>query len=278
MRDPQGRSWLQRHREERFDQSFMDDMNEELKHAIQNPKDIARLRQFTSQRSLIKSILPQVLIGIFIGYIEYFIVGILYTVISIIVLFPILYAHSVSLRTRDGTFIMYPTDDFLDWEKMFVPTPIWNLVQKKTGLTLENGKINGRATFLCTKVEFLPDSNIPFFVEIAWAHSNRLKYALFSSIMDDLTAMLKDTLLEVAKLKQVGKVEAIVEATKQSKDTIDAITSAYYDDMMTVLKKQKITEEEADLYEREVKELLQNPEYIRALMKKKGEEQRQETS
>ena len=101
---------------------------------------------------------------------------------------------------------------------------------------------------------------------------------MFESVLDDLTTMLKDALLEVAKLKQTGDVKSITEGTRLSRELIEAITSAHKDSIMSVLKKERLTEEETNVYEQEVSELLKNPEYLQALIKKKaGEEARQET-
>jgi hypothetical protein len=48
---------------------------------------------------------------------------------------------------------------------------------------------------------------------------------------------------------------------------------------MAVLRKQNVRQEEADAYEKEVQDLLGNPEYIRALIRKKEDEKpRPETS
>ena len=141
------------------------------------------------------------------------------------------------------------------------------------------GQVNGRITYWCVEVRYLEGSNIPWFVDIAWAHYNRAKYAMFQSVLDDLTTMLKDALLEVAKLKQTGDVKSITEGTRQSRELIEAITSAHRDSIMSVLRKERLTEQENEVYEREVEELLSNPEYLRALLRKKGGEvTRQETS
>ena len=88
-----------------------------------------------------------------------------------------------------------------------------------------------------------------------------------------------DALLEVAKLKQTGDVKAITEGTRQSRELIEAITSSHRDSLMSVLRKERLREEESRIYEEEVEDLLSNPEYIRALLRKKrGEAERQETS
>jgi predicted HAD superfamily phosphohydrolase len=90
--------------------------------------------------------------------------------------------------------------------------------------------------------------------------------------------MLKDALLEVAKLKQTRDVTSITEGTRQSRELIEAITSAHKDSIMSVLRKQKLSERENQVYEKEVEELLNNPEYLQALIRKRGDEVRQETS
>ena len=283
MKDSMGRGFWQRRRENAFEKSQKsnEDRREELKKAFQTKsgENISRLMKFVSFRSLIKAMLPQLIIGSILAFVEYDLVGFIYTIISVLVYVPMIYLYSKTLRTRNGVFIMVPTSDFMDWERLFISDEIWSLVEKKTGLTLESGRINGRITYWCTEVKYLEGSNIPWFVDIAWAHYNRAKYAMFQSVLDDLTTMLKDALLEVAKLKQTGDVKAITEGTRQSRELIGAITSAHKDSIMSVLRKEKLTEQENEVYEQEVEELLSNPEYIRALLRKKGgETERQETS
>ena len=273
MKDRQGRGWFERHKEKSFESGFHDDFKAELKKAMDENGNIESLRRFTSKSSLIKSMIPQIMLGIFLAYIEYRIIGLLYTVGSLGIFIPGITMYSRSLRTRTGTFLMVPVDDAMDWERIFVSEEIWSLVKKKTGLTLEQGKINGRITYWCTEVKFLPGTNIPWFVEIAWAHYNRAKYMMFSSIIDDLTDMLKETLLEVAKLKKTGKVEAIAEGTRQTKEMIDAIETAFRSDVHEIVRKQEIDEEQAEIQEKRVNELLNNPTFLKALIeKKKGEE------
>ncbi|MBX8640720.1 MAG: hypothetical protein KIS29_10335 [Thermoplasmata archaeon] len=283
MKDAMGRGFWQRRRENAFEKSGADAdrRREDLKKAMRSRsgENIGRLQKFVSFRSLIRTMLPQLIIGIILAYVEYDLVGLTYTLISVLVYVPMIYFYSRTLRTRNGVFIMVPTSDFMDWDRLFISDEIWSLVEKETGLTLESGRINGRITYWCIEVRYLDGTSIPWFVNIAWAHYNRAKYAMFQSVLDDLTRMLKDTLLEVAKLRKMGKVESIVEATRQNEESIDAITSAHRDSIMAVLRKQNVRQEEADAYEKEVQDLLGNPEYIRALIRKKEDEKpRPETS
>ena len=272
MKDRQGRGWFERHKEKSFESGFHDDFKAELKKAMDENGNIESLRRFTSKSSLIKSMIPQIMLGIFLAYIEYRIIGLLYTVGSLGIFIPGITMYSRSLRTRTGTFLMVPVDDAMDWERIFVSEEIWSLVKKKTGLTLEQGKINGRITYWCTEVKFLPGTNIPWFVEIAWAHYNRAKYMMFASVLDDLTEMLQNTLLEVAKLRQTSKVEAIVEGTRQTKEMIDHIESAFRDTSYDIIKKQDLDEDQAQIYQEQVEGLLQNPTFLRALAEKRKKE------
>ena len=282
MKDAMGRGFWERRREKAFEKSqkTVEERREELRKAFQTKsgENISRLMKFVSFRSLLKAMLPQLIIGGILAYVEYDLVGPIYTMISILVYVPMIYLYSKTLRTRNGVFIMVPTSDFMDWERLFISDEIWSLVEKKTGLTLESGRINGRITYWCVEVKYLEGSSIPWFVDIAWAHYNRAKYAMFQSVLDDLTTMLKDALLEVAKLKQTGDVKSITEGTRQSRELIEAITSAHRDSIMSVLRKERLTEQENEVYEREVEELLKNPQYLDALIKKRGDQVRQETS
>jgi hypothetical protein len=272
MKDRQGRGWMERHREKSFESGFHDDFKAELKRAMDEHGNIEALKKFTSRRSLIKSLIPQFIVGIFLSYIEYRIIGLLYTIASLAIFIPALSMYARSLRTRSGTFLMVPQDGAMDWERIFVSEEIWSLIDKKTGLTLEQGKINGRVTYWCTDVKFLQGTSIPYFVEIAWAHYNRAKYMMFASVLDDLTEMLQNTLLEVAKLRQTSKVEAIVEGTRQTKEMIDHIESAFRDTSYDIIKKQDLDEDQAQIYQEQVEGLLQNPTFLRALAEKRKKE------
>jgi hypothetical protein len=95
---------------------------------------------------------------------------------------------------------------------------------------------------------------------------------MFASIIDDLTDMLKNTLLEVAKLKKMGKVEAISEGTRQTKEMIEAIETAFRANVHEIVRKQDMDGEQAGLYEKNVNELLSNPTFLRALVEKRKEQ------
>jgi len=282
MKDELGRGFFQRQKEKAFkkSQATTEEQREQLKKAMldKSGKNVAALQKFVSLKTLLRAMLPQLIVGILIGIVEYELVGIIYTVVSLIIYVPLIYIYSRTLRNRTGTSIMVPTSDGEDWDLFFVSDEIWSLVEKKTGLTVENGKINNRVTYLCTDVKYLEGTRIPYYVEIAWKHYNTLKFGMYKSVLDDLTTMLKDTLLEVAKLKQTSDIKSITEGTRISREMIEAITSAHKDSIMSVLKKERLAEEEANVYEQQVNELLKNPEYLQALIKKRaGEEARQET-
>ena len=99
-----------------------------------------------------------------------------------------------------------------------------------------------------------------------------------ASIIDDLTYMLQNTLLEVANLKKTGKVQAITEATRQTEEMIDSIETAFRSNVHEIIRKQGIDGEQAEIYEKNVNDLLNNPTFMRALVekRKKEEEARQE--
>lgn len=276
MKDPEGRGYFERRREKKIIASDAEAQTrrDELRQAMRSKsaQNMAKLTIYTSLRSLVKTMLPQLLIGVILGYVEYVLVGLLYTIVSIVVYIPLIYLYSKTLRERNGVYIMVPTSNFRDWERLFVSNEIWSLVDKKTHLTMEEGKINGRITYWCIDVKYLEGSNIPYYVEVAWRHYNPAKFGMFVSVLNDAVKMVEDLLLEVAKLRKLGRVEAITEATRQTEATIEAITSAHRDSIMDVVRKQNLTQDEADVYQKEVSELIENPEYIRELVKKQKED------
>ena len=124
MKDAMGRGFWERRREKAFEklQRTVEERREELKKAFQTKsgENISRLMKFVSFRSLIKAMLPQLIIGGILAYVEYDLVGPIYTSVSILVYVPMIYLYSKTLRTRNGVFIMVPTSDFMDWERLFI--------------------------------------------------------------------------------------------------------------------------------------------------------------
>ena len=272
MKDRQGRGWLERQREKSIESGFHDELQSELEKIIKEHGNVESLRKFISRKSLVRSLIPQLTLGVVLGYIEYIIVGLLYTMISIMIFVPALSVYARSLRTRSGQFLMVPQSDYRGWKRIFVSEEIWALIEKKTGPTLEDDKINGQATYWCTEAKYLPGTSIPYFVKIAWGQYNRAKFMLFASIIDDLTEMLENSLLEVAKLQQASRVEAIVEGKRQTEEMIKHIESAFRDTANDILKKQDLDEAQAQVYQEQIEDLLQNPTFLRVLAEKRKKE------
>ncbi len=272
MKDEMGRGYWQRKREKKFMQIHAPETpHGENKGENETAKSILALTQYTSFRSVLRAMLPQLIIGSILGYVEYDLVGSLYTMISLIIYVPLIYFYSRSLRKRQGVYIMVPTSDFLDWDRMFVSEEIWDLMQKETGLTLEEGKINGMATYWCTDVDYINGTNVPYHVVIAWAHYNRAKYAMFESVIDDLTDITKSLMLEVAKLQKMWKVGTIQEGLRQTDETFDALAASHKEGILAVLKRIKQMESEANKYGEDVDSLLKSPTYVNELLKKVNE-------
>jgi hypothetical protein len=276
MKDSTGRGWMERRREKSFEKLHKseEEKKEELRKAFKEKsgENIARLSSFVSFKSLARTMIPQLIIGGILAYIEYILVGPIYTIISIAVYIPMIYLYSRTLRTRDGVYLLVPTSEFLGWDRLFVSEEIWSLVDKQTHLTLESGKMNGRITYLCPKVKYLDGSNIPYWVEIAWAHFNHLKFAMFEPILDEVLEMYEAALLELAELKKMAEIEGIKEGTRQMEERINGIASAYTDNIFDLLKKQGISKEKAGEYDKQISFMMEHPEYLKELLKEQASE------
>ena len=102
MKDAMGRGFWERRREKAFEKSqkTTEERREELKKAFQTKsgENISRLLRFVSFRSLLKAMLPQLIIGGILAYVEYDLVGPIYTSVSILVYVPMIYLYSKTLR------------------------------------------------------------------------------------------------------------------------------------------------------------------------------------
>ena len=85
MKDNMGRGFWERRREAAFEKSHtpIDDSREELKKAFKSKSaaNIAQLRKFTSIRSIIRAMLPQLFVGGILAFVEYRLVGLIYTIL-----------------------------------------------------------------------------------------------------------------------------------------------------------------------------------------------------
>ena len=72
MKDRQGRGWFERHREKAFESGFHEEIQDELKKVINENGNVEALKKFVSRASLIKSLIPQLLLGIllFVYFVE----------------------------------------------------------------------------------------------------------------------------------------------------------------------------------------------------------------
>ena len=96
MKDAMGRGFWERRREKSFEksQTSSEERREELRKAFatKSGENISRLMKFVSFKSLLKSMLPQLIIGAILGFVEYDLVGPIYTLVSVLVYVPMIYS------------------------------------------------------------------------------------------------------------------------------------------------------------------------------------------
>lgn len=276
MKDEEGRGFFQR-RKEQFLKKSMDIENEQKKALGKALRDqagnnTAELMKFLSFRSILRAMLPQLIIGTLIAIVEYELVGFTYTLASIAIYVPIIYVYSKTLRRRrtKQIFVPAPQRGNRAFDILSISEEIWELIKKEEGLTIAVLDFNGRDTIVCERAEFIANTLIPTSVKEAWSTFNYVEFMLLRPLLEKLTDLVKEMMLENTELTETMDIKSIVEAKRQTKETIESITSAHLDSIMAVLKKIETTTNDVKTKNEHVLELLNDPRHLDEVIKKEG--------
>ena len=104
-------TWIEKRREKRFEKlerkRDLTTQNIINQAKDQDPDSGAkqRIRNFTSWKATARQSLPQIVLGLLLIYVEYRIIGLVFTLGSIAVYVPIILFYSKSLRERRGKYL-----------------------------------------------------------------------------------------------------------------------------------------------------------------------------
>ena len=80
---------------------------QEIKQKIDEDATIKKtIQNFGSFRNLIRKSLPQIIMGLVVVFLEYITIGFAYTIVSLVVLMPITYFYTKSLRPKRGKYLL----------------------------------------------------------------------------------------------------------------------------------------------------------------------------
>ena len=190
-----------------------------------------RILAYASWRSLLRKSLPQILLGLILGYVEYRIIGFTYTVGSALAFVPIVYLYTKSLRAPNGVYLMEISAEKGTMEiwRYLIPVELWGLMKFDHPLVPGTIRMNGHDVYLATKVHMIEGTNLIHRVQLAWFHFNQLEYARNREVLEKAVAFATQLSLENAELEKMREFLAVAEGKRQKRETLALIDRAYRD-------------------------------------------------
>lgn len=200
--------------------------------------------------------------GLLLAFLEYLIIGLAYTLLSLLILFPVLYAYSRSLIPFRGKQLLEINAEGGTTEiiRYLIPEELWAMIQWDTPLVPGTIRMNGEDVFLCTRTWKIEGTNLIWKVKLAWLHYNQLEYARTKGILEKALEFTSNLARENTELEKLNNMLAILEGKRQTTERIQAISSAYRDDPSVLKSRIEETKERIRKLVEDNADLLYNPE------------------
>ena len=242
----------ERRREKKFIKSEHE-IRERGKKALEEAKqgsDEARRKvlAYASWKAIVRKSIPQIFLGLILAYVEYLIIGLEYTLGSVVVLMPIIYLYTKSLRSVNGVYLLEVstgTGSTQIW-RYLIPTELWALIEFKHPLVPGMVKMNGHDVYLATKVWMIEGTNLIYRVRLSWFHFNQLEYARNRDVLEKAIEFATNLAMENSELEKLRHMEAVLEGKRQKKEELDLIDSAYRENPFLLKKRIEDVEQKID--------------------------------
>ncbi len=242
---------------------------QEIKQKIDEDATIKKtIQNFGSFRNLIRKSLPQIIMGLVVVFLEYITIGFAYTIVSLVVLMPITYFYTKSLRPKRGKYLLEvnvgnPEDKSpgaTEITRYLIPIEIWDLIKWEAPLVPGSIRMNGEEVFLATKTWKIEGTNLIYKVKLAWFHFNQLEYARNKRILERAIAFATQLSLENAELEKLKEFLSVVEGKRQTRERLEMIDKAYRKNPSELKNEIRIAQEKIDQLTRSNKDLLYGPD------------------
>ena len=261
-------TWIEKRREKKFEkmEKKRDQITQEIiPQAKTNPSDSEakqRVKNFASWKATARQSLPQIVLGLLLIYVEYRIIGLVFTLGSIAVYVPIILFYSKSLRERRGKYLLEISIDSGATEitRYIIPDELWDLIEFDHALVPGMIRFNGRETFLATKTWSLEGTNIIYKVKLAWLHFNQLEYARNRKVLEKAVMFATQLSMENAELEKLKEFLSVVEGKRQTKERLDLIDKAYRENPSDLKKRIEELENKIGILVKSNEELLFGPQ------------------
>lgn len=183
---------------------------------------------FLSLKTQIRKMLPYILVSGALGYIEYRLIGLIYTVISIAVYVPMIFVYTKSLQSHSGNTLMVSdiSNGFTDMDTYLIPDELWRLIHFDFPPMPSIIRYNGRTTYVAYSVKKIPGTDIFYSVKLALAHTDQGAYMLGRGAMDRLQTLVYNMAEEISELKNLKNLQAKMEGIRE-KETAFHMMSKY---------------------------------------------------
>ena len=220
------------------------------------------IEKFSSWGEIIRHSIPQLVMSGVLLYVEYEIIGIVYTLLSVVVFAPLIFVYSKSLREKRGRYLLVVSIDKGSTEitRYLIPDELWDLIEFDHPLVPGMIRFNGRDTFLATRVWTLDGTNQIYKVKLSWLHFNQLEYARNRGILERAIAFATQLSLENAELNKLKEFLGVVEGKRQTKERLDLIDKAYRQSPNELKRETQAVQERIDELVNSNKDLLMGPE------------------
>ena len=261
-------TWSERRKEKKFEKLELkrDKTTQDLiDQAKQNDPDAAakqRVRNFASWKATARKSLPQIVLGLLLIFVEYRLIGLIFTAGSIAVYVPIILFYSRSLRERRGRYLLEISvnSGATEITRYIIPDELWDLIEFDHALVPGMIRFNGRETFLAVQTWALEGTNLIYKVKLAWLHFNQLEYARNRKVLEKAVMFATQLSMENAELEKLKEFLAVVEGKRQKKEHLDLIEKAYRESPSDLKKRIEDIENKIGILVKSNEELLFGPE------------------
>lgn len=229
---------------ERRDRKTIERLEENRKDTIANAtssdaKD--RIRSFTSVRAILRKSVPMMIMGFALAFVEYEIIGVIYTLASLVVYIPLMYFYTRSVIPVSGKYILHIQGDkgSLRLTRYLIPDEIFELMEFDFPLIPGLVRFNGHETYLVTQLWKL-ENGVIWKAKLAFLHTNVLEYARNSGVLNKAVDFATNLALANAELENLEGLLSILEEKRQKKEQLDLIDKAYRESPMQL--KNRISE------------------------------------
>ena len=149
--------------------------------------------------TILKKMIPQLIIGFVIFIAEYEFIGIEITIGTLIPSIIIIYMYTKSIRTKDSILVFEVNGEKEEAKVIMIlyaiPRKLWNQITKH-GLFNYIATLNGYDVIMADAVNFVEGTMIPYSIELAFPHLSQLDWLQGKAIIPKYKRLLSNFMMQ----------------------------------------------------------------------------------